>query len=280
MLSEVIIDNRIYLLIKMKKILFMLPVLAVCFASCEKDKENDGNSVQKLVKSITYMESPDYPLVTTFEYDENGRVICAKWTENGNTWTIADVAYEGNMIIETGAGGQQEVSTDATGTTITVSQLKEEYIHYLNDDGYVIKTEYKDYWSDESYNRTDAVTYEYDNGKLVKIAGNSIGDYPIEYKFQWQNNDIVAVSYNGSTENISYSNTVDNLNVDLSANWGYYGISCGIGSAATLKFKETTSEHLPQMLDEEVYSYELDSDGYVKTIKVDGEPIYYIEYVE
>ena len=34
------------------------------------------------------------------------------------------------------------------------------------------------------------------------------------------------------------------------------------------------------MLDGEVYSYELDSDGYVMTIKVDGEPIYYIEYVE
>lgn len=260
-----------------KKILLLaLPLLAVCFTSCEKDKGNDGDSVQKIVKSITYMESPDYPLVTTFEYDENGRVTCAKWTEAGNTFTIADVAYEGNMIIETGPGGKESNSSDGT----TVSQLKEEYIHYLNDDGYVIKTEYKDYWSDESYNSNDAVTYEYENGKLVKIAGTSFGGYPVEYVFQWQNNDITQVSHNDNTENISYSNTVDNLNVDLSADWGYYGISCGIGSASSLKFKGTTSGHLPQMLDGEVYSYELDSDGYVTTIKVDGEPVYYIEYVE
>ena len=83
----------------MKKICFMLPLLVVALISCNKDNGNDGNSVQKLVKSITYMESPDYPLVTTFEYDENGRVVCAKWTEAGNTFTIADVAYKGNIII-------------------------------------------------------------------------------------------------------------------------------------------------------------------------------------
>lgn len=260
----------------MKKILLLaLPLMVMCFASCEKDKGNDGNSVQKLVKSITYMESPDYPLITTFEYDENGRVICAKWAEAENTFTIADVTYEGNMIIETGGGDKQQVSSDGT----IVSQLKEEYIHYLNDDGYIIKTEYKDYWSDESYNN-NAVTYEYVNGKLVKIVGNSLGGSPVDYVFQWQGNEITTVSYNGRAENITYSNTVDNLNVDLAAQWGYYGISCGIGSATTLKFKGTTSGHLPQMLDGEVYSYELDSDGYVKTIKVDGEPIYYIEYVK
>ena len=261
----------------MKKILLLtLPLMVMCFVSCEKDNGDDGNSVQKLVKSITYMERPDYPLVTTFEYDENGRVISAEWTEAGNTFTIADVAYEGNMIIETGGGDKQQVSSDGT----IVSQLKEEYIHYLDDNSYILKTEYKDYWSDESYNRNDVVTYEYENGRLVKIEGESFGGYQIEYVFQWQGNDITTVSYNGNTEKITYSNTVDNLNVDLAAQWGYYGISCGIGSAATLKFKGTTSGYLPQMLDGEVYSYELDADGYVTTIKVDGEPTYYIEYVE
>lgn len=259
----------------MKKILLLtLPLMVMCAVSCEKDNGNDGNSVQKLVKSITYMERPDYPLVTTFEYDENGRVVSAEWTEAGNTFTIADVAYKGNMIIETGGGDKQQVSSDGT----TVSQLKEEYIHYLDDNGYVIKTEYKDYWSDESYNSTDAVTYEYENGKLVKIARERFNS---DYTFQWQNGDITTVSNNnGIVENISYSNTVDNFNVDVAACWAYYGISYCIGSAATLKFKGTTSEHLPQMIDGIVFSYELDSDGCVTTIKEDGEPIYYIEYVE
>lgn len=260
----------------MKKILLLaLPLMVMCFASCEKDKGNDGNSVQKFIKSFTYMVRPDYPLVTTFEYDENGRVICAKRTEAGDTSTIADVTYEGNMIIETEGGDKQQVSSDNT----IVSLVKEEYIHYLNDDGYIIKTEYKAYWSDESYNN-NAVIYEYENGKLVKIVGNSRGGSSLDYVFQWQNGDITTVSNNnGIVKNISYSNTVDNFNVDVAACWAC-GISCGIGSAAALKFKGTTSGHLPQMLDGKVYSYELDSDGYVTTIKIDGEPIYFIEYVE
>ena len=52
------------------------------------------------------------------------------------------------------------------------------------------------------------------------------------------------------------------------------------GTATGIDFKGMASEHLPQMLDGEVYSYELDSDGYVTTINVDGEPVYYIEYME
>ena len=264
-----------------KKILLLaLPLLAVCFASCEKDKGNDGDSVQKLVKSITYMESPDYPLVTTFEYDENGRVTCAKWTEAGNTFTIADVAYEGNMIIETGPGGKESNSSDGT----TVSQLKEEYIHYLNDDGYVIKTEYKDYWSDETYNTTVSQTYEYENGKLAKVQSDGL----VLYELQWQRDDIVNISQkydiNNTTESITYSNIVDKFNINILSLFGVgFSVRGTIdiwGTATGIDFKGMTSGHLPQMLDGEVYSYELDSDGYVTTIKVDGEPVYYIEYVE
>ena len=196
----------------MKKILLLtLPLMVMCFVACEKDKGNDGDSVQKLVKSITYMESPDYPLVTTFEYDENGRVIRSEWIEDGNTFIIADVAYTDDMIIETGPGGKQQASEDGTGTT-TVSQLKEEYIHYLNDDGYVIKTEYKDYWSDETYNTTVSQTYEYENGKLAKVQSDGL----VLYELQWQRDDIVNISQkydiNNTTESITYSNIVDKFN--------------------------------------------------------------------
>lgn len=246
----------------MKKILlFALPLMAVCFASCEKDNGNDENTVQKLVKSIN-SAIPDYPLVISFEYDENGRVVHIEWTGEGHSF--ADVVYENGMITETGSPGYYE------------GQTKAEAIHYLNDDGYVIKTVHNDYYSDEKYNSTDEITYGYENGKLISTTETS----GYQQIFQWQNNDITAVSENGnSTKNILYSSIKDNFNVDLTEML-LYGSFVGKISTAMIKFKGTTSEHLPQMFDSIVFSYELDSDGFVTTIKEDGEPIYYIEYVE
>lgn len=256
-----------------KMLLFALLLMVMCFASsCEKDKGNNGNSVQKLVKSIIYMESPDYPLVTTFEYDESGRVIRSEWIEEGHSMIIADVTYKDNMIIETAPGYQMSGGG-------AEQRLKEEYIHWLNDDGYVIKTEYKDYWSDE----TDSQTYEYENGKLAKVQSDGVN----MYEFQWQDNDMVKISLGNTTKSITYS-TIDNkFNINILSQFDFQtGIGFDISTkismfgSATYSFKGTVSKHLPRIIDGEVYSYELDSDGYVTTIKVDGEPIYYIEYVE
>ena len=258
----------------MKKILlFALPLMVMCFASCEKDNGNDGNSVQKLVKSIN-SAIPDYPLVISFEYDENGRVVHIEWTGEGHSF--ADVVYENGMITETGSPGYISIETP-DGPPVT--QTKAESIHYLNDDGYVIKTIHNDYYSDEKYNSTSEVTYEYENGKLISIAGAD-GDRPVKQTFQWQGNDITAVTVNDYTNEITYSDIKDNFNVDL-VGMIMDGDAVGSISTAQIKFKGTTSEHLPQMMyDEEIYSYELDSDGFVTTIKEDGEPIYYIEYIE
>ena len=135
---------------------------------------------------------------------------------------------------------------------------------------------HNDYYSDEKYNSTDEITYGYENGKLISTTETS----GYQQIFQWQNNDITAVSENGnSTKNILYSSIKDNFNVDLTEML-LYGSFVGKISTAMIKFKGTTSEHLPQMFDSIVFSYELDSDGFVTTIKEDGEPIYYIEYVE
>ena len=53
----------------MKKILLLaLPLMVMCFASCEKDNGNDDvNSGQKLVKEISWTED-DYQEQFMFEY--------------------------------------------------------------------------------------------------------------------------------------------------------------------------------------------------------------------
>ena len=137
---------------------------------------------------------------------------------------------------------------------------------------------HNDYYSDEKYNSTDELAYGYENGKLISITGTYSGS-PVKQTFQWQGNDMTAFTENNYINEITYSSIIDKFNVDLTG-MIMYGDLVGKISTAMIKFKGTTSEHLPQMLDGEVYSYELDSDGFVTTIKIDGEPIYYIEYVE
>ena len=68
----------------MKKILLLtLPLMVMCFASCEKDKGNDETSGQKLVKEISWTED-DYQEQFMFEYDENARVINVTEIVDGN----------------------------------------------------------------------------------------------------------------------------------------------------------------------------------------------------
>ena len=264
----------------MKKILFLaLPLMVMYFASCEKDngkdnngKDDDGKTEQKLVKSLIMEEG----YTISFEYDKNGRIIRTQRTwAHDNSWEITDVTYNDNMIIET-------VTDSDPG-----NEIKEEIIHHLDDNGYLIKAEDKWYYSDETQNSTFGATYEYENGKLVKIK--DIDDSSETATFQWQDNDIITAEwvYEDWIINIKYSNVVENLNIDFTSLFDdcSYGIaSGGIPSRSLHKFKGTTSEHLPQMIDELMLSYELDSDGYVKTVKIkeagDYIPFFHIEYVE
>ena len=117
-----------------------------------------------------------------------------------------------------------------------------------------------------------------ESGKLISITGADNGCSPVKQTFQWQGNDIAAVTDNNYTNEITYSSIIDKFNVDLTG-MIIYGDFTGKISTAMIRFKGTTSEHLPQMFDGIIFSYELDSDGCVTTIKESGEPIYYIEYV-
>ena len=86
----------------------MLPVLALCFVACEKDKGNDGNSVQKLIKEISWIEDGS-SVVRTYEYDSQNRIIklIETWDESFVSETI--VEYDGNTITESWREGTSGV---------------------------------------------------------------------------------------------------------------------------------------------------------------------------
>ncbi len=111
----------------MKKILLLaLPLMVMCAVSCEKDKGNDGNSVQKLIKEISWIEDGS-SVVRTYEYDSQNRIIklIETWDESFVSETI--VEYDGNTITESWREGTNGV-WDNEGRDI----------YYLDNNGYVI----------------------------------------------------------------------------------------------------------------------------------------------
>mgnify|MGYP001778389652 CR=1 FL=1 len=226
----------------MKKILlFMLPLVAVCFASCEKDNDNDGNSVQKLIKEISWIED-GYSVVRTYEYDSQNRIIklIETWDEGETEMSESTVEYEGNTITESfkwkeGANGvwSNDVITK----------------YYLDNDGYVIKCEYIE--NGEVYS---SETYEYENGYL-KTARRSVTE-----EYEWQNGDIVR----DSNRKIQYLENEDKMNIDF-LNYSAYISGAGV------KFQGTCSKHLMSGYGSDSQwnnrTYEFDADGYPTKIR-------------
>lgn len=242
----------------MKKILlFMLPVMALCLASCEK---NNGGGLptygEKLVKKIfCYDEYGEFGY--EYEYDEKGRLI--QWTcynnEDDND-IIYSYSYGDNVIIERHRHGDDD----------DVSITK----YYLDDDGFLTKAEDED---------GDIYSYVYSDGKLTTICYPDDNGGVDAESFLWQGDDI-SVYYYGS----DYAYHADYTDVENKSN---VNILIGDDFQTTylpLRLKGTTSKHLPQRAynDENSleYEYELDSDGYVTAIKIGGYQVFNIEYYE
>ena len=226
----------------MKKILLLaLPVMVMCFASCEKDKGNDGNSVQKLIKEISWIED-GYSVVRTYEYDTQNRVIklIETWDEGETEMYETTVAYDGNTIIES-----SKWKEGANGVWNNDASTK----FYLDNNGYVIKCEYIDDGEVSS-----STTYEYENGYLKTAKGSMIE------KYEWQNGDIVRCD----SREIQYLDNEDKMNIDC------LNYSATISDAG-IKFQGTCSKHLMSGYGNDSQwnnrTYEFDSEGYPTKIR-------------
>ena len=199
----------------MKKILlFALPLLAMCFASCEKDNVNrDDTGNGKLIKTIsgyaTDFDANNGLCISTFEYDAQHRITKVIVSGYNEMYTYE---YNESEIIEKFWYAESE-----WGSPFNESEMiSNGYVRYvLDDDGYLSRKE--EYFGlDEQLQ--SVTTYIYDNGLLKK----SITDNSDEYSYEWSNNDIIRSTYINHDNNLTYLTTYTYGNEDKGNIMGWY----------------------------------------------------------
>lgn len=236
----------------MKKILFALALMVATLVSCNKDNGGNRDGSEKLVSEIIITPDDDYSQNVTFEYDEQSRIKKIHII----------YSYEGLSV------GNHERTWEYDDNTVTQTIVEDGYtfIDYLDDNGYVIKSETIIDANMDSYS-----TYEYENGKIRKIytydSGNtSSSPYTVEYI--WQGEDIVKRNH----DTWQYSNIEDKTNI--SPLLFYSSAPSGF-----IKYKGTYSKHLPVSNEEYNYTYEFDSEGYpIKITEKSNSGDYIVEY--
>ena len=229
--------------------------MALSLASCEKNNGNENKPLQNLVKSMTFYTNgfSDLTLIERkFGYDEQGRLNHSELLWEGTLVMKSDIVYEDKMIVET--------------LVSSTEQEKAEYRYYLNEDGYLIKSEA----NDNFFSSNISTLYEYENGELIRIISeDDYGQSEHMYMYHWYNGDVTGVAYEYDTEYIEYSDLEDKFSVDYAAYWwSILDDTYNICSPSMIKFKGTTSKHLPQSFDGINLSYDLDTDGRIMKIKV------------
>lgn len=199
----------------MKKILlFALPLLAMCFASCEKDNVNrDDTGNGKLIKTIsgyaTDFDANNGLCISTFEYDAQHRITKVIVSGYNEMYTYE---YNESEIIEKFWYAESE-----WGSPFNESEMiSNGYVRFvLDDDGYLSRKE--EYFGlDEQLQ--SVTTYIYDNGLLKK----SITDNSDEYPYEWSNNDIIRSTYINHDNNLTYLTTYTYGNEDKGNIMGWY----------------------------------------------------------
>ena len=235
----------------MKKILLLaLPLMAVCFVSCEKGNGYDGNNGQKLVKEVSWIMTvdgnPSEPSYRKYKYDSQNRVIQIT-SSDGFEKGIDEFEYDGNTITVS----YKWLDSDG----VWRSGDSERY--YLDNNGYVIKSEYIERNNNETETIAYPTTYEYENGYLTmsEYYTGTITEY------EWQNGDIVRY---GDTE-IEYLDIENKMNILF--------VDTNHSISDVIKFPGTWSKHLISGYGSSyenwyTVTYKFDKDGYPTKIRV------------
>lgn len=232
-------------------------IMSVNFAACgddDDDEENANNGIPK--KFISAMDDSGYGC--SYEYDNQGRIIKAVWTNGNVSQEIAEFTYEENKIIRTDYTISS--SSSANDKWITNYELKNGII--------VSMAEYN-----LSGELNANVKYNYDSSKqLVSIEYNDpyTGGSSKQMKFVWQDGNIVSIIDDNTIE-LSYTslpyqfigetnNHFDSELIDNSLyTQGFYGKCCKNLVKAVRNY-----EHYD-------YIYTTDKDGYVTKVIMEYE---------
>ena len=153
-----------------------LVVSAALMSSCGKD--DNGDKI-KLLETITSDWGDDGYGVTKFEYDDQNRIIKISGYWDGKLEPIKTLNYGDDWIKVTWLnydeyGDRVIVFTKTGNNTITLSTNADGYIETLtiDNDGYLSK------WVDVAFddNRSQEVTFQYQNGNLTKMTNISLRD--------------------------------------------------------------------------------------------------------
>ena len=246
---------------KTKSLTAMLMAMALSFnfAACSDEDENggggsaSGDASKRLVRIDEEIDTNAWFRYYTFDYDSEGKATEAiEYTEyegdDNNTWEhhyTAEYA-EGQAVITC-------AFSKKTGYNYTTT-----YNCLLNEDGNIETI----VWSDGDGNDE----FSYSDGYLTQWVGWDIEDYV------YQNGLMVS---SGVAEEITYTDipnvgnlfigfTTDELYVQMFRDMGLLG-----NAPKYLPASATWNEGT------ETYEYELDSDGYVKTVKTHFQPAPY-----
>lgn len=242
----------------MKKILFALALMAATLVSCSKDNGGNGDGSEKLVSEIIITPNDDYSQNVTFEYDEQSRIKKIHII----------YSYEG-LAVE---NHERTFEYDDNTFTETIAGEGYTFIYYLDDNGYVIKSE-----SIIDANMDSYSTYEYENGKIRKIytyySGNTSSSPSIE-EYIWQGEDIVKISNSRYNSRYAWQYSIIEDKTNISPLSFYSSAPSG-----SIKYKGTYSKHLPISNGEDNYTYEFDPEGYpIKITEKSNSGDYIVEY--
>ena len=264
----------------MKKILFMLPLVAVCFAACEKDNGNDVNSGQKLVKEISWIDG-EYYMSNHYEYDTQNRLVKEIVRMDNFIVYNYNIEYSDNLII---------VSHGATDYEAD-DELNEIYRFYIDDAGFLTKDEIvKMEGASEKVVESREYLYN-ENGKLKQMKQMTLEYAEDEYTdnsyetiadFEWIHDDMVE-GISGITTSIrdidgerviwsefsmyplEYINVEDKSNICIFCPYLMCCDPSHFNRFIGIRFKGITNKHLYKE-----YEYEFDFSGYV-TKYIDSE---------
>ena len=231
----------------MKKLLLLIPLLAVALNSCTiDDGPYEWPKYDKLVKAIT-----DGDWSMEYQYDNQKRLVKTMESYFGEVYTTI-ISYSNNKITAH-YQGSPDYFQDYT------------YQYILDNNGYMIKV----FFGGEG---DGSRSFTYANGYLATGFGDENDMFPKLREFVWSNGNLIKEKYDNIVrQEYTYTNYPNDLNLDI----GDLGFP--------LKFKGTYSKNLPATMTDgdeiAYYSYTFDTDGNLTAItRTKGEYVPSITY--